>query len=90
MVLLQSDKIKLKILNTLYQSTNPITLNGLRKRIGAINYISVKRSCHFLELFGLIKVEEKPIEGRKYYFITITQRGSKILELTKNVATKLK
>lgn len=90
MGLLQSDEIKIKILNELKRSANALTLNGIRKRIGAVNYVSVKRSCEFLELFGLINVEQKFIENKKYNFITLTKKGRLLLEEMKNVSTSLK
>src|SRR3989344_8363711 len=90
MSLLQSDEIKIKILKELKKSDNALTLNGIRKRIGAVNYVSVKRSCEFLELFGFIKVEQKLIEKKKYNFITLTKKGKTSIDDIKNVPTNLK
>ena len=90
MSLLQSDEIKIKILKELKKSDNALTLNGIRKRIGAVNYVSVKRSCEFLELFGLIKVEQKFIENKKYNFIILSKKGQTLVEEIKNVSTNLK
>jgi len=90
MVLLQSDEMKVRILKELKKNDNALTLNGIRKRIGAVNYVSVKRSCEFLELFGFIKVEQKLIEKKKYNFITLTKKGKTSVEDIQNVSTNLK
>ena len=84
MVLLESDEVKINILKTLLKDNSELSLNGLRKRIGAVNYHSVKRNCEFLEKFGLIKIEQKKIENRKYNFITITEKGVDILNKFNN------
>jgi len=84
MSLLESDEIKINILKTLLKNNKELSLNGLRKRIGAVNYNSVKRNCEFLEKFGLIKIEQKIIENKKYNFITITDKGKETLEQIKN------
>ena len=84
MVLLESDEVKINILKTLLKDNSELSLNGLRKRIGAVNYNSVKRNCEFLEKFGLIKIEQKKIENRKYNFITITEKGVDILNKFNN------
>lgn len=84
MVLLESDKIKLKILNSLLKNTNELSMNGLRKKIGAVNYNSVKRNCEFLEKFELIKIEQKNVEHKTYNFITITTKGVEMLNKFNN------
>ena len=84
MSLLESDEIKINILKTLLKNNKELSLNGLRKRIGAVNYNSVKRNCEFLEKFGLINIEQKIIENKKYNFITITDKGKETLENIKN------
>jgi len=90
MSLLESDEIKINILKTLEKSSQELSLNGLRKRIGAVNYNSVKRNCEFLETMKFINIEQKLIEGRKYNFIKITAKGKKALGDMKDVSTKLK
>ena len=80
MSLLESDEIKINILKVLLKNDSELSLNGLRKRIGAVNYNSVKRNCEFLEKFGLIIIEQKTIENRKYNFITISSKGKKIVD----------
>ncbi len=90
MTLLESDEIKINILKMLNKSNHELSLNGLRKRIGAVNYNSVKRNCEFLEKFQLINVEQKLVEGRNYNFISITEKGRKSLGCLKDGATKLK
>src|SRR3989344_8606082 len=89
MSLLESDEIKINILKTLLKNNKELSLNGLRKRIGAVNYNSVKRNCEFLEKFGLIKIEQKIIENKKYNFITITDKGKETLEQVKNSKSNL-
>lgn len=79
MVMLESDEIKINILKTLLKNNKELSLNGLRKRIGVVNYNSVKRNCEFLEKFGLIKIEQKIIENRKYNFISIAGEGKKLI-----------
>ena len=78
MSLLESDEIKINILKTLEKSNQELSLNGLRKRIGAVNYNSVKRNCEFLERMKLIDIEQKLVEGRKYNFINKTYCKQKI------------
>lgn len=85
MSLLESDELKINILKTLLKTNHELSLNGLRKRAGAVNYNSVKRNCEFLERFGLIKIEQKLIESKKYNFISITIKGKKIIDEFKNV-----
>ena len=87
MSLLESDEIKINILKTLLKNNKELSLNGLRKRIGAVNYNSVKRNCEFLEKFGLINIEQKIIENKKYNFITITDKGKETLDHVKNSKT---
>ena len=87
MGLLESDEIKINILKELNKTNNELSLNGLRKRIGAVNYNSVKRNCEFLEKFGLINIEQKTIENRIYNFITITKKGKETLEEIKKTKT---
>ena len=87
MSLLESDEVKINILKTLLNNNKELSLNGLRKRIGAVNYNSVKRNCEFLEKFGLINIEQKIIENKKYNFITITDKGKETLDHVKNSKT---
>ena len=87
MSLLESDEVKINILKTLLKNNKELSLNGLRKRIGAVNYNSVKRNCEFLEKFGLINIEQKIIENKKYNFITITDKGKETLDHVKNSKT---
>ena len=89
MSLLESDEVKINLLKALLKNNRELSLNGLRKRIGAVNYTSVKRNCEFLEKFGLIKVEQKIIENKKYNFITITDKGKETLDYIKNSKSNL-
>lgn len=81
MSLLESDKIKIHILNVLNTCDNDVSMNLLRKKVGLTNYNSLVRNCEFLKLLNFIKIEIKIIENRKYYFISITESGKKHLEL---------
>lgn len=81
MTLLESDKIKIKILKALDKSNQELTMNLLRINVGLVNYNSLTRNCEFLELINFIKVDTKVIENRKYHFVSITQSGKKHLEI---------
>ena len=81
MTLLESDKIKIKILIALNNSENELTMNLLRNNVGLVNYNSLTRNCEFLELIDFIKIDTKIIENRKYHFVSITESGKKHLEL---------
>jgi hypothetical protein len=79
MNLLVSDEIKIKILNKLGDGEER-TISTLRKEIGAVNYISVKKSCCFLEKIGLIKLDFKNVGTKKFIFIKITDLGKSIVK----------
>lgn len=81
MSLLESDKIKIQILNVLNDCNNDVSMNLLRRKVGLINYNSLVRNCEFLKLLNFINIEIKMIENRKYYFISITESGKRHLEL---------
>lgn len=81
MSLLESDKIKIQILNVLNNCNNDVSMNLLRRKVGLINYNSLVRNCEFLKLLNFINIEIKMIENRKYYFISITESGKRHLEL---------
>lgn len=81
MTLLESDKIKIKILKALGKSNHELTMNMLRSNVGLVNYNSLTRNCEFLELINFIKVDTKVIENRKYHFVSITPSGKKHLEV---------
>lgn len=81
MSLLESDKIKIQILNVLNNCNNDVSMNLLRRKVGLINYHSLVRNCEFLKLLNFINIEIKMIENRKYYFISITESGQRHLEL---------
>jgi len=90
MDILESDKMKIKILKCLFKERQGVSLNGLKKKIGASNFKSVKRNCDFLELMNLIsmqdvmKIERKRINPQNYRLILITDNGRKVIEkLTK-------
>lgn len=85
MELLKSDKIKIGILRVLSKSKDELSMNLLRKKIGLVNYNSLVRNCEFLYLIDFINIEVKTIEGRKYYFISITDSGRKHLKLINRV-----
>ena len=79
MVLLDSDKMKIRILEVLNNSDTELSMNLLRKKVGLVNYNSLVRNCEFLSLINFIKIEKKIIENRKYNFISITEEGKKNL-----------
>lgn len=80
MVLLDSDKIKIRILEVLNNSNTELSMNLLRKRVDLVNYNSLLRNCEFLVLIKFIKIEKKTIENRNYNFITITEEGRNTLK----------
>ena len=80
MVLLDSDKIKIRILEVLNNSNTELSMNLLRKKVGLTNYNSLQRNCEFLVLINFVKIEKKTIENRNYNFITITEEGKNILK----------
>ena len=81
MTLLESDKIKIKILFALNHADTELTMNSLRTHVGLVNYNSLVRNCEFLELIESISVDAKVIENRKYYFVSITESGKVHLKL---------
>lgn len=81
MTLLESDKIKIRILFALNHADSELTMNSLRTHVGLVNYNSLVRNCEFLELIEFISVDEKIIENRKYYFVSITESGKVHLKL---------
>ena len=81
MTLLESDKIKIKILIALNNSEKELTMNLLRVNVGLVNYNSLVRNCEFLELINFINIDTKVIENRKYHFVSITNSGKEHLEL---------
>ena len=81
MALLESDKIKIKILFALNRADTELTMNSLRNHVGLVNYNSLVRNCEFLELIEFISVDEKVIENRKYFFVSITESGKVHLKL---------
>lgn len=81
MVLLDSDKMKIRILEVLNNSNTELSMNLLRKKVGLVNYNSLVRNCEFLVLINFIKIEKKEIENRKYNFISITEEGRSIIRI---------
>lgn len=45
MTLLESDKIKIKILFALNHADTELTMNSLRTHVGLVNYNSLVRNC---------------------------------------------
>ncbi len=86
MDLLESDKLKIRILRILSREKQGVSLNGLKKKINATNFRSVKRNCDFLEVVGLIsmeslmKIERKKINEQNYRLIKLTEAGKKIID----------
>ena len=81
MTILESDKIKIKVLFALNRADNELTMNSLRNHVGLVNYNSLVRNCEFLELINFIEIDTKIIEGRKYFYVSITESGKEHLEL---------
>ena len=80
MVLLDSDKIKIRILEVLNNSNTELSMNLLRNKVGLVNYNSLERNCEFLVLINFIKIDKKTIVNRNYNYITITEEGKNILK----------
>jgi hypothetical protein len=84
MNLFECDKQKIKILTKLYNLEKSISMNGLRIKVGKVNFISIQRNCEFLEKSELIKIDKIQMEGEKRYnLISITNRGKTIYETIK-------
>ena len=81
MTLLESDKIKVKILIALTNTDKELTMNLLRNNTGLVNYNSLVRNCEFLDLIDFINIDTKVIENRKYHFVSITESGKKHLDI---------
>lgn len=81
MTILESDKIKIKVLIALNSTDNELTMNSLRVNTGLVNYNSLVRNCEFLELIEFIKIDTKIIEDRKYFYVSITESGEQHLKL---------
>ena len=85
MDLLESDNLKVRILKGLARESNGLSLNGLKKKVKAANFRSIKRNCDFLELADLItmdnllKIERKRINPQNYRLVKITPQGRKVL-----------
>lgn len=76
------DQIKLKILKQL-SDKKVYSFYSLAKAIGA-NNTTVKRSCNFLHIVGLIKIDAIPAEesasGVPSYRIMITDNGAEAVK----------
>lgn len=83
MDLLESDIIKINILKVLNNTQTDLTMNGLRKKVGSINYQTLIRNCKFLELLGLIVIESKIIDDRNIHMVKITENGKKFISNVK-------
>jgi len=80
MNILESDKLKIRILICLDKQQEEISLNSLKKQIKAINYRSVQRNCDFLNLTGLITIKKQRIADICYNMISISDNGKDMLE----------
>ena len=84
MNLLECDGQKIKILEELYKLEKAISMNGLRLRVGKVNFTSIQRNCEFLRKCGLIEINKIQMEGeKKYNLISITKEGKKIYDTIK-------
>lgn len=85
--LLESDKIKLRILKIL--SNGKVYSFYHLSKLLKTNYNTIKKNCFFLELLNLveiIKVErDESASGIPVYRVKITEKGMKILQNLKNL-----
>lgn len=82
MELLESDKLKIRILRCLDKQNGAVSLNSLKKKVGALNYRSVRRNCEFLALVDLLIIKKQKIEEVNYNMISISKKGK---EFTKKL-----
>lgn len=85
MEMLESDKMKLRILEYLFNQEEAVSLNTLKKGAMAMNYRSVQRNCDFMDLMGLIKIEKKNIANVSVNLVTITSSGKKAVEKVRKI-----
>ena len=80
--LLESDKIKLEILKIL-ADRKFYSFYNLSKQLKT-NFSTIKKNCKFLELLGLVEIQEIKKEetatGKPRYYVRITDRGLEIVE----------
>jgi len=89
MNILESDKLKIRILICLNKQEEAISLNSLKKQVRAINYRSVQRNCDFLNLTGLITIKKQRIADITYNMISISDNGRDMLERYDNISNLL-
>jgi len=77
MELLKSDEVKIAILQCLSKQGSYV--HDLKKKVGVVNYGSLKRSLLFLFSIGLVSIEEHKKGRRKYNWVTITELGRKAI-----------
>jgi DNA-binding HxlR family transcriptional regulator len=78
MNLLKSDRAKIEILRCLSKEGNYV--NDLKKKVGFVNYASLKRSIYFLSCIGLVSIEHHQRGSRKYNWVSITKLGREALD----------
>jgi len=85
--LLDSDKIKLKILQILADG-KVYSFYHLSKLLKT-NYNTIKKNCFFLELLGLVEIvkieKDESASGVASYRVKITETGLKLLSKIKTV-----
>jgi len=77
MDLLRADQAKIRILKHLLIKEE-MTLNELREAVGGVNFVSVKRSCTFLEKLGIVQIERRPVGKRRYSWVRLTDAGKSL------------
>lgn len=78
MKLLKSDKAKIEILRCLSKEGSYV--NDLKKKVGFVNYDSLRRSIFFLSCIGLVSIEHHQKGRRKYNWVSITKLGREALD----------
>lgn len=78
MGILESDRIKLEIMELLYENEE-MTYGRMRTRIHT-GFITIKNNCEFLEKVKLITIEKKIVGDKdgKMHFVKLTDLGIKI------------
>lgn len=84
--LLQSDQLKIKILNVL-SNGKAYTFYALSKETGS-SYDTLKPNCEFLELIGFVQItkinKEESASNTPYTAIKITEKGTSFVKQQRN------
>jgi len=89
--LLESDKIKLKILKIL--SDGKIYSFYLLSKLLKTNYNTIKKNCYFLELLSLVEIvkveKEESATGIPLYRVRITKSGLDVINKIKRILEQI-